>query len=85
MSNEPAGRACNDGDVSEGPKFLTNCSKRPFGGGTERNPRLVCYGVRCTDTTPRSDEAAESDFHCQAAVAIKLQYLQRNSMINAVR
>lgn len=44
---------------------------------------LCAVGVWSTDGNARSDNAAESSFHCQAAFAIKLKHLQTNSIINA--
>lgn len=36
------------------------------------------------DTSADSDETAESNFHCEAAFALKLKHLLSNSMINTV-
>lgn len=46
--------------------FLMNCTKHPFGWGTERNLWLLCGdGVWSPGTSAGSEEVAESNFRCE--------------------
>ena len=49
---QSSGHTGDNRDVPQGPKFLANCRKHPFGWGTERSHQLVCSdGFWRTDTS----------------------------------